>query len=292
MMNQMLPASAVWAMHPDYLSALLRQGTIEAMLPDAVRNLAAAFGGGQQVQQPTDPIREGATVIVPIKGVIAPAQFRTQAPSDVLAARIRDFGADAKVGAVVLDIASPGGLVFGTAELGDAVFEVRQSKPVIAVANSYAFSAAHWVATQASAYYGSTSSEVGSVGVRSGHVDESGFEAKLGFKTTLIASHPDKIAGHPYAPLSDEDLAEIQSGVDESYAAFNAAIARGRGIKASEVPGIHGTGKTFSAQRATERGAIDGVMTLRDVVAKYGSSRTRLQLMRRQAAVAEAAASI
>ncbi|MGX7926468.1 S49 family peptidase [Tsuneonella sp. HG094] len=291
-MDAMLPAGAVWAMHPDYLSAMLRQGAVEAMLPDALRHLATAFGGNQAAQAAPDPIRDGSTMIVPMKGVIAPKQFNTRVASDVLADRIREIASDSKVGAIVLDIASPGGLVFGTAELGDAVFEARQAKPVVAVANSFAFSAAYWVASQASAFYGSTSSEVGSVGVRSGHVDESGFEAKLGFKTTLVASHPDKISGHPYGPLSDDDLAEIQSGVDESYAAFNAAIARGRGIKAGDVAGIHGTGKVFSAQRATERGAIDGVMTLREVVAKYGSSRSRLQLMRRQAAVAEAAAGI
>lgn len=290
-MNAMLPASTVWAMHPDYLAAMLRQGSIEALLPDALRHLAAAFGG-PHAKEPVDPIRDGATVIMPVKGVIAPAQFGTRVASDVMAERIREFAADGKVGAIVLDIASPGGLVFGTAELADAVFDARQTKPVIAVANSFAFSAAYWVASQASAFYGSTSSEVGSVGVRSGHVDQSGLEEKIGLKTTLVASDPDKIAGHPYAPLSDEDREEIQHGVDESNAEFVAAIARGRGMSRGDVPAVHGKGKTFSAKAATANGAIDGVMTLREVVAKYGSSRSRLQLMRRQVAVAEAVAQI
>lgn len=291
-MTQMLPPSTLWAMHPAFLDALLKRSAFEAVIPDALRGLAA-MAGSQEAAKDQDPIREGATVIIPVRGMLGPSGMPyVQTSTDVLATRLLELGSDPKVGAIVLDSQSPGGFVFGTAECGDAIFQVRQQKPVVAVANKYAFSAMYWLAAQASAFYATTSGEVGSVGVRSGHVDQSGFEDKIGMKTTLIASHPDKIAGHPYAPLSNEDRAEIQAGVDESNAAFTAAIARGRGMAAGDVAKVHGTGKTFSAQAATAAGAIDGVMTLREVIAKYGSSRSRLQLMRRQAAVAEAAASI
>lgn len=290
-MTGMTATRALWAMHPAFLESLLSKGTIEAMLPDGLRVLAGM--GSQQARESHDPIREGATAIVPVRGTLAPSGFGYGGTNtDVLANRMHELAADPKVGAIVLDVRSPGGLVFGTAEAGDAIFAARQAKPVVAVANHFAFSAAYWLATQASAFYASTSGEVGSVGVRSGHVDQSGLESKLGLKTTLVASHPDKVAGHPFAPLSEEDLAEIQAGVDESNEAFTAAIARGRGLRSSDVAGIHGMGKTFSAQRATSAGAIDGILTLRDVVAKYGSSRSRLQLMRRQAAIDEAAAGI
>ena len=211
---------------------------------------------------------------------------------DTISDRVREASADPKVGAIVMPIRSPGGYVWGCAEAGDAIFEARQSKPVVAVADPYCFSAAYWLGTQGSAFYCTTSGEVGSVGVRSGHTDMSGFESKIGMVTTLIASSPDKIAGHPYAPLSDEDRAEIQAMVDESNVAFAAAIARGRGMKAGDVAAVHGTGKTFTAPTAVANGAIDGVMTLRDVVAKYTTGRARLSLMRRQAAALEMALSI
>jgi len=290
-MNRLPVAGTLFAMHPAYLEAWLAQNTLDSMLPDAVRNLATAMGRSEAAAS-MDPVRDGATAILPVRGMIGPSGFGTQTVTDVFAERVRTLGADPKVGTLVLAIQSPGGFVFGTAEAGDAIFEVRASKPVIAVADTFAFSAAYWLASQASAFYATTSGEVGSVGVRTGHVDKSGLEEKLGMRTTLVASHPDKIAGHPYGPLSDADQQDIQAGVDEANQAFVAAIARGRGIKASEVAGIHGTGKTFSAQRAAERGAIDGVATLRDVVAKYSSSRSRLALMRRQAAVMEHLAAI
>lgn len=277
--------AGLWAMHPGYLDAMFKRQTIEAMLPDAIRALASF---GKEAAREADPIREGATVIVPIRGALSPRGEYGGTPTAKFADRMREYAADPKIGAIVLDIQSPGGLVWGTQEAGDAVYGARQAKPVVAVANPYAFSAAYWIGSQASAFYATNSGEVGSVGVRGGHVDQSGFEEKIGFKTTLIASSPEKIAAHPYAPLSEDDRAEIQAQVDEMNEAFTAAIARGRGMAASAVAGIHGSGKTFSAAKATASGAIDGVMTLRDVVAKYGSSRSRLALMRRQAQIRRA----
>ncbi|EZP57250.1 S49 family peptidase [Sphingomonas sp. RIT328] len=281
-MDRFLAASALWAMHPAFLESMLKSGSIDAMLPDSLRQLASAMGG-QQAAKPADPIRDGSTQIIPVRGTLAPQGLYGTTYYNVLADQVREAAADNKIGAIVLAIRSPGGYVWGCAEAGDAIFEARSAKPVIAVADPYCFSAAYWLATQASAFYCTTSGEVGSVGVRSGHTDMSGFESKIGMVTTLIASHPDKIAAHPYGALSDEDRADIQAGVDESNAAFAAAIARGRGMKAGDVAAVHGTGKTFSSRRALANGAIDGVSTLRDVVAQYNSSRARLSLMRRQA---------
>lgn len=291
-MDRMLASSALWAMHPGFLAELLKSGSIEAMLPDSIRGIANAMSGTREAAKPADPIREGSTIILPVTGTLAPRGLYGSTYYDTLADRVREAAADTKVGTIVLAVRSPGGYVWGCAEAGDAIFEAREAKPIVAVADPYCFSAAYWLATQCSAFYCTTSGEVGSVGVRSGHTDISGFEQKIGMVTTLVASSPDKIAGHPYAPLTDEDRAEIQAGVDESNVAFANAIARGRGMKAGDVATVHGTGKTFSAPRALANGAIDGIATLRDVVAKYGSSRSRLALMRRQAAVAEMAAAI
>ncbi len=291
-MDRMLASSALWAMHPGFLAELLKSGSIEAMLPDSIRGIANAMSGTREAAKPADPIREGSTIILPVTGTLAPRGLYGSTYYDTLADRVREAAADAKVGTIVLAVRSPGGYVWGCAEAGDAIFEARDAKPIVAVADPYCFSAAYWLATQCSAFYCTTSGEVGSVGVRSGHTDISGFEQKIGMVTTLVASSPDKIAGHPYAPLTDEDRAEIQAGVDESNVAFANAIARGRGMTAGDVATVHGTGKTFSAPRALANGAIDGIATLRNVVAKYGSSRSRLALMRRQAAVAEMAAAI
>jgi len=290
-MDQFMASSALWAMHPTFLAAALKQSGVEALLPDALRAFAGSLSG-QQAAKPADPIREGSTIILPITGMLAPRGLSGTTYYDTIADRVREAAADTKIGAIVLPIRSPGGYVWGCAEAGNAIFEARDAKPVIAVADPYCFSAAYWLATQCSAFFCTQSGEVGSVGVRSGHTDMSGFEEKIGMKTTLIASSPDKIAGNSHAPLDDDYRAEVQAAVDESNVAFAAAIARGRGMKASDVAAVHGTGKTFSASRALANGAIDGISTLREVVAKYNTGRARLSLMRRQAAALDLARAI
>ncbi|WP_419827669.1 S49 family peptidase [Sphingomonas sp.] len=291
-MDRLLASSALFAMHPAFLDAMLRQGSVEAVLPDTLRQLAAMMSGEPLTAKQPDPIREGSTLILPITGMLAPQGLSGRTYYDAIANRVREAASDTKIGAIVMPIRSPGGYVWGCTEAGDAIFEARQSKPVVAVADPFCFSAAYWLASQASAFYATTSGEVGSVGVRSGHTDYSGLQDKVGLKTSLIASSPDKIAAHSNAPLSDEDRAEIQAQVDESNERFVEAIARGRGMKAADVAAVHGQGKTFTAPRAAANGAIDGVMSLRDVVAKVNTSRARLSLMRRQAAVHEMAAAI
>ena len=271
----------LWALPPDMISEVTARHSIETMIPDGLR----AMFGGQFAAQPADPIRTGATVVLPIDGVLTPKGSWGGTSLDKLADRVREFAADNKIGAIVLRVSSPGGTVYGTQEAADAIFEARQSKPVVAVATPMAASAAYWLASQATAFYASPSADVGSVGVYAGHTDKSGFEEKIGMKTTLVAAGPKKIQGHPYAPLDETALGDMQASVDESYQAFLKAVARGRGVTPDVIQENHGQGAMVSAQKALSSGMIDGVMTLRDVIAKYSSSRTRLSLMRRRAAL-------
>jgi signal peptide peptidase SppA len=220
------------------------------------------------------------------------ANFADYAAAADIANGVREAAADTRISTIVLDVRSPGGTVWGCQEAADAIFQARSVKPVIAVASPYSFSAAYWLATQASEFYVTTSGEVGSVGVRSGHTDMSGFEAMVGIKTTLIGSHADKLAAHPHAPLTDDDRAEIQIGVDEANRRFALAIARGRGMRLGDVASVHGTGKTFSACRALDRGAIDGIATLRDVIDQHASPQSCRAILRREANLAELATPI
>ncbi|MCI1142500.1 S49 family peptidase [Sphingomonas sp. WKB10] len=176
-------------------------------------------------------------LIVPVVGILAPrGMYGSATPYEGIADCVREGAADKTVTSIILAIRSPGGTVWGCEEAGDAIFAARAVKPVVAVADPCCFSAAYWLAAQAGKFYVTTSGEVGSVGVRSGHTDMSGFENKVGMKTTLIASSADKIAAHPYAPLSDEDRAEIQSGVDAANRRFMLALARGRRMRPIDVP--------------------------------------------------------
>jgi ClpP class serine protease len=61
----------------------------------------------------------------------------------------------------VIDVDSPGGGVFGVEEAANAVYAARGSKPIVALADVLAASAADWIATQADELVVAPSGEVG-----------------------------------------------------------------------------------------------------------------------------------
>lgn len=176
-----------------------------------------------------------------------------------LAQTLRAAAADSTISAILLDIDSPGGSVTGTKEAGDAVWAARQKKPVIAYVNPLAASAAYWIASQANKIVGTTSGDVGSIGVYMMHVDLSGMMAQNGVRPTLIYAGQHKVDGNPYEPLKSDARDWSQRECNEIYRQFNHAVARGRGVSAEHVAQHFGQGRTFMAPEAKALGLIDTI---------------------------------
>lgn len=175
---------------------------------------------------------------------------------------------DSGVGAIVLDIASPGGTIFGTPELAARIRAARGTKPIVAVANAYAFSAAYWVASAADEIVVTPSGMVGSVGVITTHVDYTGALEQNGVKVTNIRSTPFKQEANPYEPLTDEARAELQRLVDSAHDDFVTALAKNRGVTKDDVRANFGKGRMVEAKAAIERGMADRIDTLDAVVGR------------------------
>ena len=84
----------------------------------------------------------------------------------------------------VFDGDSAWGEVDGTPELASEIFAARGQKPIIAVVNTLAASAAHWLAAQADEIVISPSAQAGSIGVWVLHQDLSGQLEKMGVNRT------------------------------------------------------------------------------------------------------------
>jgi ClpP class serine protease len=96
--------------------------------------------------------------------------------------------ADDNVRAIVLNIDSPGGSIFGTEELFNKIMAARGSKPITAVVNSVAASAAFWIASAADEIVITPGGMIGSVGVYMVHTDLSAAIAEDGVKETFISA--------------------------------------------------------------------------------------------------------
>lgn len=198
-------------------------------------------------------------------------------------ARFREALANSNVGALVIDVDSPGGSVDGVPELASEIFAARGGdKPIVAVANTLAASAAYWIASAADEMSVTPSGEVGSIGVFAAHEDVSKLLEREGRQVTLISAGRFKVEGNPFEPLTEEARDNIQMRVDAVYGEFLDAVAAGRGVTAKTVRSDFGEGRVVSAQDALAAGMVDRVETLEQAISRVSGAATQ----RRRAAQA------
>jgi len=173
-----------------------------------------------------------------------------------VSAAITACNADPRVLAIVLDIASPGGSVTGIPELAQQV--AQSVKPVYAFTDDECCSAAYWVASQTrGGIYATPSSMIGSIGVYLALLDQCVAMELQGLKLELFVAGAHKGLGLPGRPLSDEDRALLQGGVDKIYAWFSSQVQATRpGVASASMQG-----QVFDGQDAAAAGLVDFVVT-------------------------------
>lgn len=232
------------------------------------------------------------TAIVPVMGTILPRASAMDESSGMFSLAtfrqtLRALVADPDVSAIVMQIDSPGGSVAHLQETSAEIRAARAKKPIGAIADVTAASAAYQLFTQATPglQFVTPSGQVGSVGVLSMHEDVSrALEAK-GVTVSLITSEkaPFKAETFPYRPLTDEARAEVQRVVDSYHQDFRQAIAQGRRITVAQVDEQFGGGRMVRAKDAVARGMADEVGTLEDLLRAVqshaaGGSRERAEI--------------
>ncbi len=209
--------------------------------------------------------------VVGIYGVITHrASMFTQSSglttAEAITSRVKAAAADPGVRSIVLDVDSPGGSVFGIQEAAAEIRAARALKPIKGIANARAGSAGYWLLAQADEVFVTPSGDVGSVGIFFEHEDRSEANAKLGIKVTTIAYGKNKTMGSPNEPLSDEARADLEKRVAAYGRAFEEDVAKGRGLTAAAVRKDFGQGLMFGAADAVERGLVDKIATMDEVI--------------------------
>jgi signal peptide peptidase SppA len=241
-------AERPWPIEPRSLAALVTEGVGHEGLepPAAGPRLATKV--------------RGDVAIVPLEGVVMPWK------AEAFAGAVTAAMADSTVGAVVLAIDSPGGVITGVPEAADEIFATRGVKPIYAVSTGLMASAAYWLGSAADRVIASPSAYVGSIGVWTMHADLSKLLEEMGVKVSLISAGKYKVEGNWFESLSDEARAALQEDVNDAYASFLGAVGRHRGVSATEVRNGYGEGRVLNADRAKAAGLIDKIGTLGAVV--------------------------
>lgn len=262
--------AAPWAIAERSLPALtaLLRNALAGGAPSSV----AATEAAAPARAAGVPAR-GGVAILSIAGMITPrasvwSDYFGDATIDSLIGRLRAAVTDSSVSAIVLDINSPGGSVYAVDELADEIMRLKAQKPIVAIANPLAASAAYWIGSAASAFLLTPSGEAGSVGVFMVHLDWSKALADAGIAPTIIQAGKHKTDGNPYEPLSDDARAHFQASVDRYYDMFVRGVAKGRQVPVATVRRDFGEGRVFGAKDALAAGMVDAIGTLDDAIAK------------------------
>lgn len=196
------------------------------------------------------PSSETGIAVIPVQGTLVKRTLGLEAASGLTS--YADIGTmldaavrDPAVRGILLDVDSPGGETGGVFELSEAVRAASAAKPVWAVANDSAFSAAYAIAASAQRLIATRTGGVGSIGVIALHVDQSVADAQDGVRYTAITAGARKNDYSPHEPLSTEAQTRLQAEVNRLHDIFVAHVAAMRGI-------------TEDAVRATEAGLYFG----------------------------------
>lgn len=165
---------------------------------------------------------------------------------------------DPGVKAVAFDIDSPGGEVSGCFDLADTIFAARGIKPMWAMLNDAAYSAAYAIASACDRVLVPRTGGTGSVGVICMHVDMSKALGKAGVNVTLIQYGARKADGSDLAPLSNPALKRFQADVNRMGDIFVATVARNRRLEAADVRATEAA--TYLGMNSLGPGFADAIM--------------------------------
>jgi signal peptide peptidase SppA len=214
----------------------------------------------------------GSTAIVTITGSLVNRGAWVGANSGLtsyegIQFQLKRAAANPDVKNIILDLHSPGGEAVGAFETASLVRQISADKPVTALVNGMAASAAYAIASGASQIVTTETGVSGSIGVVLLHADYSRMLANDGITPTLIFAGAHKVDANPFEPLSEGVKSELQAEIDAFYAAFLDTVAAGRGSRLTQAMARATEARTFIGAAGVEAGLADAVGSFESVLA-------------------------
>ncbi len=176
---------------------------------------------------------------------------------------------------IFLHIASPGGTVFGSMAIHDAIedYQTKTGNPVVAYVEGMSASGGVMAMVGADAIYADRGSLVGSIGVMGSQIlyyDQpkafdngilgGGITTEGGIEQTIISAGRSKDLGNPFRRATADELATLQKGVNDLYTDFVNHVAKERQITPDIIRNTMGA-QIFENRQAEDYGLIDGTRT-------------------------------
>lgn len=203
-------------------------------------------------------------LLVPIEGVISSNKGTSLLSSgseynqDLILSSLDKAKDDETIKGIILEVNSPGGGVYESAQVHDKVLEVKKARkiPVIAVMKSMAASGGYYISCAADKIYASQDTMTGSIGVIMSSLNMSGLFDKLGIQNQTIKSAAHKDIGSTSRPMTEEEKAILQGYVNSAYSRFVDVVAKGRKMTKDQVLPL-ADGRIYDGAQAKAVGLVD-----------------------------------
>jgi signal peptide peptidase SppA len=226
-------------------------------------NVDAGMSGGLQVQD--------GIALLPVLGTLVRRSSYLGAASGLtsyhdIEAMAEAAFADPTVKAVLLEVDSSGGEAGGVFDLAQRLRQLAQAsaKPLWAMADEAALSAAYAIACAADRLWLTRTAEVGSIGVVAVHVDESVADAKAGMTYTFLHAGAHKVDGHPHAPLPAPVAADIQADIEQLHTQFISLVAGFRRLPPEAIRDTEA--RVYRGEAAIQKGLADQIGTRAEAI--------------------------
>ncbi|WP_370945976.1 S49 family peptidase [Amycolatopsis sp. cg5] len=216
--------------------------------------------------------QKDVVAVVKLHGVITPSPSPLGRGAINLAAvesaLTRAFAHD-RLKAVALQINSPGGAPTQSGLVAERIRQLADKKnvPVLAFCEDVAASGGYWLACAADEIYAHRTSMVGSIGVISGGFGFTGLLERFGIERRLHTAGTNKSRLDPFSPEKPEDVEWLKKMHTQLHELFVEWVKERRGAKLSDSEDLF-TGDVWLGQKAADLGLIDGVGSLREVLAE------------------------
>ena len=173
---------------------------------------------------------------------------------------------DEKVKGLVLRVNSPGGSVYGSTQIGEALdYFQSKGKPLAVSMGDYAASGGYWISANADKIFADPLTITGSIGIFGLLPNFKGTLDKLGVNVATVSTNPAAAFPSGFKPLDERQLAVMQKYVDQGYDDFTSRVAKGRKMKKEQVLRI-AEGRVWAAPTALRIGLVDSLAYLGNAI--------------------------
>jgi len=269
--------STCWAIKPEALEGIYHFVNRDGIKVDrktfhgSPSTFASFVDGLPMLREATNVHIKNGKAILPIEGPIIPKAnlFSNISGIASISTLMSDFQIaeeSSDVQEIVLLIDSPGGAITGIHEFATMVNE--SSKTTIAYVYGMAASAAYWIASACNRSYIDKTGEVGSIGVVASYTDTSERDKREGVKHIEIVS---TLSPNKRQDISKDPGRQKLIGILDGLAKiFIEDVANFRGTSFDDVYNNYGQGDMFLAKDAVDKGMVDGISSLTDVILTKG----------------------